>query len=476
MTYSHHQPWFLAAVTAIAVASVIAAPNATPTPKAEATPGSTATPAPTAAPTPAAPLTVVERGDRTSPRVALSVVLPIGSADETVATAGWRRLLADAMLRAIDVPATSPIGKNTALNSTQLLQAADEAGGRLGLSVGDDTIEFWAVGSSANSIRLLELLAQVVRHPRLADEDIDAARKRLLTRQSEENVDVAARAVTALHSQLYKDMRGALVAYGLPPSGTAGSLSQLGNDKVRDFYKRYVSPSRVVLGVAGDLDSATLRTAATALLASSQVGAPATMAPRFAAAGTQPPLVVRQMQTPGAWVFVGYTCAGMTSGDLPALRVLAALLGESSPSRLSQRLLTKNTASSTEALAKQVAVQFTPRRYGSELIIFAQTDPENVDNVDSVKNAILDEMHKIAETRPTGAELEHAKNFVRGNWAVEREGLHERAFRSAHAAALDSPADADWPVRLRSVTAADIQRVAKKYLQHYAVALIMPQE
>ncbi|MDQ3813699.1 MAG: hypothetical protein M3347_07085, partial [Armatimonadota bacterium] len=59
-----------------------------------------------AAPTPAVSttlpngITLITRTDYTSPRVAISLVARAGAAGETPATAGWRRLLTDAMLRA----------------------------------------------------------------------------------------------------------------------------------------------------------------------------------------------------------------------------------------------------------------------------------------------------------------------------------------------------------------------------------------
>jgi predicted Zn-dependent peptidase len=36
--------------------------------------------------------------------------------------------------------------------------------------------------------------------------------------------------------------------------------------------------------------------------------------------------------------------------------------------------------------------------------------------------------------------------------------------------------DWDWPARVAAVTAADVRRVAQRYLNDYAVALIMPED
>ena len=409
----------------------------------------------------------MERIDRTSPRVAFSLVLPVGSVNETATTAGWRRLLADSMLHSIRRPAPGGSGSTVDVSTEDLFKQADDLGARIGLTVGDDSIEFWALGSSEHQAQVLRLLLDVIQYPRLSDEDINAARARLLARDNDENIDIAVRAVNSLHDQLYKDDRGNLSAYGLPAGGATASLNGLNAEQVRGLYSQFVHMSHMVLCATGDVDETALYQSISSL-PNITLGASPVAAPHFAPPGAQPPLVVRQLGTAGAWVFVGYPVPGMNSADEPALRVLTAALGEAPPSLLSRRLLARQTA-----LATQVAVQFTRRRYTGELIAFAQTDPQNVD---TVKNALLDEVSKLSDTPLSPTELEVAKNYARGSWAVEREGLHERAFEAALASSLNVSADDTWPSRIDAVTAAQVRQAARQYLQKYAVVLILPQE
>lgn len=416
-------------------------------------------------------ITLVTRADRTAPRIAISLVVRAGVGDETAETAGWRRLLTEAMLRA----SLRGSASQTARTMSQLQREAEAAGGRSGAGVTDDVIEFWATGASGNASQLLDLLLSVVQSPRLGDQDIKAARDRLLSRLDTENDDVARRAIAALRSQLYRDARGELTAYGLPENGTEASLNALTADRVRDYYKSYFQPARFVIAVTGDFDEARLKARLANAATAPQTPVAGGATPYFAPPnGGQPPLVVRQMNTPGAWIFISYPVPGLHDADQPAVRVLAAALGESSSSRLSQRLLSSRPLSRRAgATAAQVAVQYAPRRFSSEFIAFAQSDAQHVEDV---KNAMLDEVRKLRETPLSKMELARAKNYVQGNWAVEREGLHERAFRAAFAPAVGATSDTDWPARVGAVTAEDVRRVAAKYMQAYAVALIMPEE
>jgi zinc protease len=440
-----------------------------------------------AAPTPAVlntlpnGVSLLTRVDHTAPRIAVSLLIRAGAAEEDEATAGWRRLLTDSMLRAVQPSATPPATGSTsgaARTMDEMQRQAEALGGRLGASVGDDYIEFWVIGDNTKTDQLVDLLLDVVLHPRLSDQDIDETRRRLLERLDNESDDVALRAIAALRGQLYRNSRGETVAYGLPPNGTETALQQLSNARIRELHSLYFTPSRFTVAATGSMDDSDLRTLQTALgKVSSTATPPVSTTPLFAApSGTQPPLVVRQMRTPGAWVFIAYSVAGYAHADEPALRVLTAALGELPRARLAQRLLSTRMAPKAggmESLAFQAAVQSFPRRYASELILFAQTDTQTVD---AVKDAMLDEVRKLGEKPLSASELQSAKNFARGSWAVEREGLHERAYQTALAPALAGPLDTEWPALIAKVTAADVQRVSRKYLKSYAVALVMPQD
>ncbi len=478
--------------------------------------------------------TLVIRMDRTAPRVAISLLVRAGAADETTATAGWRRLLAEAMLRAsIDgptaarntmaqqlttqpvsqqaadapPPSTPPAGDSQppaggALTGTQLQRRAEAVGGRIGAGVGDDVIEFWAVGDSSGASTLLDLLLTVALRPRLSEADVEAARGRLVARVESEQNDIRALAASALRGQLYRDARGEPLAYGLPEQGTRQSLEALTRDKLRDYHRRYFQPSRLTVSAAGDVNAGAL-SARLARLATTDTPAAPVVAPPFAPVGKSDPLLIVRQVAPGldrpreAWVFISYLVAGFNHADGPALRVLAAILGESpnqSAARLPRRLMTLGPnrltfgASSPAvgaAQAAQTAALLTPRRFGGEIILFAQTEASDVD---AVKNALLDETRKLRETNIGAAELTRAKNFVRGSWAVDREALRDRAFQAGLVAALNPapslppgatamslPSDTDYPARVARVTAADVRRVAQKYLSSYAVALIMPE-
>ena len=67
---------------------------------------------------------------------------------------------------------------------------------------------------------------------------------------------------------------------------------------------------------------------------------------------------------------------------------------------------------------------------------------------------------------------------ARGGWLLENLSLDERAWSIGNAVAHGLAADASDSVApaIARVTAADLQRVAKRYFQRFDVALVLPRQ
>jgi predicted Zn-dependent peptidase len=425
--------------------------------------------------------TLATRSDKIAPRVAISLLIRAGAADETTQTAGWRQTLTGALLRATKLP------DGTVRTTGQWQRLAQNWGGEFGATTGDDFIELWARGDSAFAPQLLESLLQIASAPRLSDDDIAWARRRALEIVGQPEGGVARHAADAIARSLYRDNKGAPLAYALPDYGTFDSLSGLSNEMLRDLHARFFLPSRFVVSAAGDVDSAALRSVLQKPLTSDKTMDATPIAteraPNFAPLKPgAPPLSVREAQAQGAWIFVAFRTPALSTlppSDFAALRVLAAALADSSRARLQQRLVREKTVLErrnkirASEVAVQTAAQWTPRRWAGELVLMAQCDTKNIE---AVKNALLDEVHRLNAAPLSPAELQAAKNYARGEWAVQHEQPRERAFQTALPPVWNSFPDTDWPQQISIVTTADIRRVTQKYLQAYSVVLVLPEE
>jgi predicted Zn-dependent peptidase len=218
--------------------------------------------------------TLITREDKIAPRVSISLLVRAGAADETVSTAGWRQVLAAAILRATKIEsgkaqtgaaADAPAGSQgeVASKTIRTLGAwqrwAETHGGQIGATVSDDAIEFWATGDSASSGDFLKALLQIVSSPRLSDSDLAAARRYALEQAGLPARGVARRAAELVARQLFRDAKGTPLAYGLPDFGTFESLSGLTNEQIRAWHGQYFVPVRFTISAAGDADVPALR-------------------------------------------------------------------------------------------------------------------------------------------------------------------------------------------------------------------------
>lgn len=395
-----------------------------------------------------------------APFVSMTILIKAGAADETADTAGWRQLLASAIMRA------TTNGK-TVLEGPQLTNAAEAAGGQIGAQVLDDAIAFTAAGDSSSQSELANLLLNVVLHPRLSDADFAAVRRGMLrSLNSADNNDVPdhSRATEALQSLLYRDAQSKKpVAYGLPPEGTVDALTALNDDALRGLYQKYFSSSTMVISFSGDADVSALNQIFGKIHSSTTNTINGNISYDKL---TPPPSQTIQMNTPAPWTLVGFrinSAANNSGHDLAAFRVLTAALAETAPSLLSQKLL--SPAGKNPALADQVSGQLSIRNEGDELMVAVQSDAAHLT---ASKAVVLQVINDLKKTPLSAAQLQAAIMYAQGDWASTRDSSTTRAVLAGYANVQGIFPDNEWPTQLKSVTAADVQNVAKKYLDQYA--------
>jgi zinc protease len=97
-------------------------------------------------------------------------------------------------------------------------------------------------------------------------------------------------------------------------------------------------------------------------------------------------------------------------------------------------------------------------------------------NPEDVAATIATTLQSIIDKPPSAAELERAKRYTIGAYVLARQRVRDRA-TSLSIAELIGPgfdADEEAPRRLNAVTAADLQRVAMKYLAHHVTVIVRP--
>lgn len=154
---------------------------------------------------------------------------------------------------------------------------------------------------------------------------------------------------------------------------------------------------------------------------------------------------------------VAYHVPGLDDADAPALVVLQRMLN----SAYSGRLKTKLTANK---ICFQAISSFEAKKDPGFFSITCQAMPGTHDSEQKICDSLDDLIQQLKSQPPTEAEMRRARNLAELAYFTEQDGPYRAGFLLGYFETLSSWHKAvDWPQRLRSVSAADIQRVVKRY-------------
>jgi len=148
------------------------------------------------------------------------------------------------------------------------------------------------------------------------------------------------------------------------------------------------------------------------------------------------------------------------TGTAAALSVLSQVLGDGITSRFSRALeVEAGTAISTGAYYSSSA------RDRTGFTVYAV--PAAGVSLDTVEAGLDEELAKIAESGPTGEELERVKRLMRAAmiYAQDSQTTLARRYGRGLAVGLDIEEIEGWPDAIEAVTAEDVQRVAAEWLK-----------
>lgn len=341
----------------------------------------------------------------------------------------------------------------------QIDQRVAALGGEFVEDVNFDYVTFdWAV-LKEDLAAALELLADVVRNPIFPSAEVERERT----------------AAIAKHQAKTEETPEALLMrhffapgpYGRSLSGETAALQQMTREDVVRFHQQTYRPEETVLAAAGDLTLEELEALATKYFAdwSAPEKTEVSALPAVSARKEPATLVINRplVQASVRLVFVGAPAA---SPDTPALALLSQLLAGSAESRLGQNL------------REQKRWVYSARSADEP---FWQTGLFSIDlsvPYEVILPALQETVREITrlQTEPvSAAELARAKQEFTTRFAFATENVRDIsrfvAEREAYTHGQERP---DHVVdALRSVTADEVQRVARTYLDPQgAVAVV----
>ena len=339
-------------------------------------------------------------------------------------------------------------------------QLADELD-RIGASL--------AIGSSSDSIGLnlsmlrrqadpaFALLADMALHPAFAADELERVRGLRLTDYSQQADDPEILAARAFDLALY----GAAHPYGYTELGTPEALRATTREDLQRFWQQGFLPTRAALVVSGDIDAASLR-----MLAEKHFGAwhgrdeLAPTAPPAAPAATSQRRVVL-VDRPGApqsALSIGQSGVPRSSPDFVPLEVMNNVLGGLFSSRINLNLR------EAHGYSYGTYSGFSYRRGPGP---FSVEGTVRSDATAAAVGEVFKEFERIRNEPVSVQELA----LARDSWTRSLPGLFETTAQSVasiaqlHVYGLPLDYYVHLPDSIGRIQAADVQRVARQYLE-----------
>jgi zinc protease len=393
----------------------------------------------------AAPLangaTLLVSEQRNLPLVIVRVVLDAGARRDPPGQGGLANLTAELLTEGTETRSAEDVK-----------EAIDFVGGSLNAGADQD---FAIAGLQVLRKDLdtgLDLLADVLRHPAFAAEEVARRREAVLASIRAQEDDPTSVAQKAFERALFGD-----TPYGHPVDGTAESVAKLESAQVRRFYEQYYRPGGAAVVVVGDLDADEARRAVErALGAWRGEPAPAFTYPPLAAGAAQTLRIDRPVTQAG--IVLGQLGIARDNPDYEALSVMNYILGGGGfSSRLMDDIRTK------AGLAYSVASLFSARKSPGPFEIVMQT--KNASVADAIGRA-RQQVIRLRDAPVSEAELEEARRYLTGSFPLRLDSNAKIADFIAQCWAYGLGFDyADVYVRrINAVTREEVLRVAQRYL------------
>ena len=390
-------------------------------------------------------LRVLTSADKSSPTVAIHVWYKVGSKDDPEGRSGFAHLFEHMMFKST---------KN--MKSEMMDRLTEDVGGENNAFTADDVTVYHETVPS-NYLETL-LWAEADRMSSLNVDEANFKSEREVVKE-----EFRSRILAPPYGRLFYLMEQKSFArhpYRRPGIGSIEELDAASLADVQNFHTTFYRPDNATLVIVGDFDQAQLDGWIDKYFA--RVPKPDRRLPRVDV--KEPPRTgeMRSVEfaqnVPLPAVAFTYLAPPKKDEDVDALRVAEVILSGGESSRLYRSLVYEQQvaqeASAGADLREDVSL------FTCLAVLASEKKPEEAER------ALLAEIRKMQDAPVSAAELEKAKNQIVTSQLRERETASGKALALGDAAVLlGDPNRVNTDLgRLEKVSAADVQRVMKKYL------------
>ncbi len=307
----------------------------------------------------------------------------------------------------------------------------------------------------------VHLLAQILVNPGLRDIDITRKKADQIAGINAEQEQPGYVAQVAFLKQLFGD-----TPYGHPMNGFPDSVAKLTPDDVRNFYRDHYKTGGAVIAVTGDITESEIKAKLEKELAGITGMVAEQAAPSTPSVAPGIHLNVIDRTVAQANLILGSGGIARSNPDYYKLQVMNYILGGGGfASRLMKVVRSKG------GLAYGVSSGFQAWKYPGAFLIVLQTKNQSAN---AALKMILNQLREIQNNPVSADELSAAKRNLIGAFPlkIDRQSQITGFMLGIELNNLGLDYAERYPKLIDTVTAADVQEVARKYLHPEALDVI----
>jgi zinc protease len=339
-------------------------------------------------------------------------------------------------------------------NSRELSEQLDTIGATLNANSGVSSVtsSVTTSGLVENLDQILDLFAEVVRTPKFPTEEVERYKSRTLSQQPLLRGQPQFLAQERLNQAIYGTHPASLVV--TPPDVLKKITSA---DMVRFHSQNYVA-NNATLYIAGDVTLAQLLPKIERVFGDWQRGTVAPLSiPQVPAQSTTRIYLINRPGSVQTVYLIGSLGIERTDPDYVAMAVMNRILGTGPSSRLFLNIR------EDKGYTYSVGSSFNAGKYRGT---FTAQSPVRTEVTEGTIREFMNEFKRIRDEAVSPTELENAKRAIIGNFALSLENPQGRLQNIITQKLYNLPANYwdTYPQKVEAITAADIQRVAQKYI------------
>ena len=389
-------------------------------------------------------LHVILHQDNSNPLVAVSVLYHVGSKDEIPTRTGFAHFFEHLLFEG-----SENIGRG------EYMQLIQSNGGALNANTSNDRTFYYEILPS-NQLELgLWMESERMLHAKIDQVGVDTQRE-VVKEEKRQRVDNQPYAsfLSEMFMRAFKQHN-----YRWVPIGSMDHLNAATLQEFMAFYKKYYVPNNATLSIAGDIDVAQTKAMITKYFGDIPAGATVQRPSAY-----EPPLggevvdtIYDNIQIPA--VFAGYRMVSETHPDTYALQMLTTALSDGPSSRFSKRMVDQD-----QNALQVAAFPFAMEHHG---VFIALALANGATSTGTLMTTMEEEISKMQQEPLSEKEFTKLLNKVESDYVNRNSGVAGIAENLAnyHVYYGDANLINTEIERFRTVTPADLQRVAQTYLK-----------